>query len=134
MRWEWGAARGNRTAILYGRIQVGEAEAPSLFVALVDSLGVRQVFRAPEIAYAGALRAGEVLAPERFSFSATQGGDTLTLAASLVAARASATGPTDEPTRWFLQMRGRWRMEAVLAGRAVADSGWGFFETWKVGE
>jgi hypothetical protein len=133
VRWEWGAARGTRTAILYGGIQVGEAEAPSLFVALVDSLGVRQVFRAPDIAYGGAIR-GEALAPGRFSFASRQGTDSLGLAASIMAARVSAARATDKSNRWFVQMRGRWRMEAVLAGQVVADSGWGFFETWKTGD
>lgn len=132
VQWEWGAARGSRTAILYGAVRTRSADPPSLFVALVDSMGVRQVFRAPDIAYSGTVKAGDSQAPGALSFTATQGDDTLRLSASIRAARSSGGGAAGEaPVRWFLQMRGRWKMDAVLAGRMVSDSGWGFFETWR---
>ena len=132
VRWEWGAARGARTAILYGAVRAGTAEPPSLFVALVDSMGVHQVFRAPDIVYSGTTVSGDTRAPGALSFTATQGSDTLRLSASIRAARSSGAGAGGGvPARWFLQMRGRWKMEAALAGRVVSDSGWGFFETWK---
>ncbi|HXG44767.1 MAG TPA: hypothetical protein VNJ71_08445 [Gemmatimonadales bacterium] len=134
--WEWGAARGRRLDLLYGVVRApGDTGlgpgGRSLLVTLVDSLGVLQVLRASEIAYrgrgGGPLRPGE--RPAAFGFTATRDQDTLRVrveVTDLAATRETAAGPG-----WvFLQMRGIASLEGRAAGVAVADRGWGFFETY----
>ena len=131
--WEWGAATGDRFSLLYGGVRA-EGEAPGgapFFLALVDSDGMRQVFRFSSIRYEGrqpALEAG-ASAPERFSLIAAREGDTLRLAVEVREALASRAR-TEGFARHFLQMRGRFVLAGRVAGLAVADSGMGFFETY----
>jgi hypothetical protein len=135
--WEWGAARGRRLNLLYGAVHLpedtvlGPGGRRSLFVTLVDSLGVLQVLRAPQVAYWGP--GGQPVRPEErpstFGFVATRDRDTLRVrveVADLAATRETAAGPG-----WvFLQMRGHASVEGRAAGVPVADQGWGFFETY----
>ncbi len=137
VRWDWGTARGGQLDLLYGVVHLpgdtvlGPGVRRSLFVPLVASLGVLQVFRARQVDYRGPgerpLRAGEV--PVGFRITATREADTLqvnTAVTDAAATRETAAGPG-----WmFLQMRGRARLEGRLSGAPVADSGWGFFETY----
>ena len=139
--WEWGAARGSGLSLLYGGVYGPERTGLAantqvtspFFLTLVDSLGVRQVLRFDGIDYQGrspaAGRTGST-APDRFRILATRGGDTVRLSVDVDHALASDMAATSF-RRYFLQMRGRFRLEGELAGEAIADSGSGFFETYR---
>jgi hypothetical protein len=138
--WEWGAARGKRTAILYGGIYGPERGAASkdvrspFFLAVVDSLGVKQVLRFAQVDYEGTrLAKGTVraTAPERFTLLSTRDADTLRLRVSVEDALGTELKSAGFH-RTFLQMRGRFTMEGKLLGQAVSDSGRGFFETYVI--
>ncbi|HET6777484.1 MAG TPA: hypothetical protein VFH26_01210, partial [Gemmatimonadales bacterium] len=51
--WEWGTGTGSHYNLLYGGIY-GPADTAPFFLALVDSLGVKQVLRFTSIDYTGA--------------------------------------------------------------------------------
>ena len=131
--WEWGAATGDVFSLLYGGVRA-EGEAPAMapfFLALVDANGIRQVLRFGTIRYEGRQPAREAgaVAPERFTLVAARERDTVTIRVDVseaLASRARAEGFA----RHFLQMRGRFTLSGRIAGRAVADSGTGFFETY----
>ncbi|HEU5169067.1 MAG TPA: hypothetical protein VFU46_00945 [Gemmatimonadales bacterium] len=132
--WEWGAATGTALSILYGGVHAPDSATSGtpFFLTVVDSLGVRQVLRFRQIAYAGSRPAGgerAARAPERFHLLAARDADTVRLAVAVTDAQATRMG-AEGLERWFLQMRGRWRLEGRIAGEAVADSGAGFFETY----
>lgn len=133
--WDWGSARGTGFNLLYGGIHSSDSSTAgqgSLFVALVDSLGVRQIFRTPRIEYRGSRPVAEapgVLAPTAFEFQAVRDEDTLRLAAEI--GDVHATGRRGARALvYFLQMRGSFRLTGRVEGRAVADSGSGFFEAY----
>jgi hypothetical protein len=135
--WEWGAASGAEFSLLYGGVygpergQAAEVRSP-FFMALVDSLGVRQVLRFSRIEYSGARRLSGAVranAPDRFRLVATRERDTLRLSVEVRDALGTAMG-TGGMRRVFLQMRGAFALEGQVLGKAVADSGVGFFETY----
>ena len=132
--WEWGTGTGSHYSLLYGGVY-GFTETAPFFLAVVDSLGVKQVLRFTSIDYEGARPAAgpaKASAPTNFSLVATQGGDTIRLKVTTVDAlgsRITAGGFQ----RVFLQMRGKFELSGRILGEAVADSGLGFFETY-VGE
>ena len=137
--WDWGAAHGRALDLLYGAVYAPDdtlpanrTGAPRIFVALVDSAGVRQILRAREVRYAGrhpdSDRAGTE-APASFTFVAARDADTVTVTATILDFQGSRTTST-AATRRFLQMRGRFTLRGTLGGLAVADSGTGFFETY----
>ncbi len=140
--WDWGAARGRHYNLLYGAVYapedtVGEAAtgAPRVLVALVDSLGVRQILRATAVEYEGELsqrRPGEPAVPARFHFVAARDADTLRIDAEIsdfqATDRTAAGG-----ARRFLQMRGNFRITGTIAGEPLSDEGTGFFETYVTG-
>jgi hypothetical protein len=136
--WDWGAARGATFNLLYGAVYAPDdtiaafrTGAPPLFVALVDSLGVRQILRAREVRYQGThpqSRAG-VRAPARFSFVAAREADTVTVGAEILDFQATRRNPDGRGPN-FLQMRGRFTLEGRVAGVPVRDAGTGFFETY----
>ncbi len=123
--WDWGVARGDRFDLLYGGVRQADGPAATgrapFFLALVDSLGVRQVFRFehPEVAW----RDGH---PAGLAITAGRGDDSLRLDITVVGS-ATTTGATGER---FHQLRGRWRLDGRSGGVPVTDSGEGFFETW----
>ena len=130
--WEWGAAPGASVALLYGGVRApGSAATPS-FLAVVDSLGFRQVLRFRRIRYEGAgpaTGAAGAVAPARFGLDAARGADTVHL--SVVIADALATRMRAEGLdRHFLQMRGHFTVRGRVGGAELADSGTGFFETY----
>lgn len=137
--WDWGSARGATFNLLYGAVYAPDdtiaalkTGAPPLFVALVDSLGVRQILRAREVRYEGVHPrsvAQGVRAPARFSFVAAREADTVTVAAEVLDFQATRRNP-DGRGPSFLQMRGRFTMEGRVAGTAIRDAGTGFFETY----
>jgi hypothetical protein len=138
--WEWGATRGAGLDVLYGGVYgperrtegTGSVTSP-FFMAVVDSLGIRQVLRFNGIRYEGS-KAAEggttATAPARFSFLGSWGGDSVTLAASVDHALATESGAASF-RRVFFQMRGRFELHGRLAGAEVSDSGSGFFETYR---
>jgi hypothetical protein len=140
--WEWGAARGAGLNLLYGGVYGPErasredgagALTSPFFLALVDSLGVRQVLRFGRIDYRGSLPAEGApgaIAPAGFSLVGTRGGDSVTLAVRVDHALATEMGASTF-RRLFFQMRGRFALQGRLGGEAVADSGLGFFETYR---
>lgn len=130
--WEWGAARGASVAFLYGGVRAPGSVAAPFFLAVVDSLGFRQVLRFRRIRYDGArpaAGAAGAAAPARFRLDAARGADTVHLA--VVIADALATRMRAEGLdRHFLQMRGRFTVQGRIGGAELADSGTGFFETY----
>ena len=137
--WDWGAARGKELNLLYGAVYspddtlfIGPGGSPRILVALVDSLGVRQILRARRISYSGARReSGQhgVRSPAEFDFVAGREQDSVRVHARIL--DFQATGQTPGGTdRRFLQMRGTFKLEGRISGAAIADSGTGFFETY----
>lgn len=132
--WEWGAGQGAAFNLLYGGVQqagAGQRGSAPYFLALVDSLGVRQVLRFGTIAWTGRQRAGGDggWAPEVFDLVAVRDADTVRIIGTVrdvQATRQTAAGYS----RAFLQMRAGWTLRGRIGGRAVADSGSGFFETF----
>lgn len=141
--WDWGAARGRDLSVLYGAVYApddtlfsGPAGSPRIFVAVVDSLGVRQILRARRVEYAGRHPESErygVNAPAALRFVATREEDTIVVSARVVdfhATRMTQAGAG----RSFLQMRGEFRVDGAISGERVRDEGTGFFETYVGGE
>jgi hypothetical protein len=135
--WEWGAARGAKLSLLYGGIYGSDQSTSPFILALVDSLGVRQVLRFNRIDYRGERpsssrtdRAPDVTIPATFSLVARRDADTVRLDVTVDDALATRGGPA-ALERSFLQMRGRFTLRGRVAGQLVADTGAGFFETYK---
>ena len=134
--WDWGAARGQRLGLLYGQVRTGDTESGGgWFLALADSLGILQVLRARAIDYRGTqpARGLGVMAPREFTLTGTREGDTVRVDVRVLEASASRVENTEAAGSGpaLLQMRGRFRVSGRVAGRSVADSGDGFFETWR---
>lgn len=133
--WEWGSGRGSHHAILYGGVlRAGEVSSGApLFFALVDSLGVQQVYRFAGVERIGArpvVGARGVFAPDSLRLLATQRTDTVQMSIAVDDAAATQSGGLGIK-RLFLQLRGHWTLRGRAAGEAVADSGTGFFEIWQ---
>jgi len=138
--WEWGAARGASLSLLYGGVygpRRSQADAGTVvspfFLAIVDSLGVRQVLEFDRLVYDGALPAQgppNAVAPARFSLRAGRSADTVRLTAQIEHALATEMGGSAFQ-RLFFQMRGRFELEGRLGGVPVSDTGRGFFETYR---
>jgi hypothetical protein len=133
--WEWGAASGSRLSFLYGQVRAPDSgtAAEPFFVALVDSLGVLQVLRAQAIRYRGSIplaNGGAVTAPEQFEFLAARGADSVRIRVDVREAVGTLMG-TSGFRRYFIQMRGAFRLSGRIGGAPVAESGDGFFETWR---
>lgn len=137
--WEWGAARGSRLSLLYGgvygperRTRGDSAGVSPFFLALVDSLGVKQVLRFGQIRYQGRRAAAGTAgrtAPAQFSLVGTREADTVRLDVRVLDALATDMTASSFH-RVFLQMRGRFTLAGQALGQTVADSGTGFFETY----
>jgi hypothetical protein len=137
--WEWGAGRGSRLALLYGGVygpdrsrDSGTAVRSPFFLALVDSLGVRQVLRFDTIHYQGNRTTPGTAgfsAPRHFDLLATREADTLRVVVQVEDALATEM-KSGGFQRGFLQMRGRFILDGNVLGTAVSDSGRGFFETY----
>jgi hypothetical protein len=131
--WEWGAARGERLSLLYGGVYAPDRATTSpFFLTVVDSLGVRRVFRFGTIGYDGSQAADGApggRAPERFSLTGTWEADTVTLSVEVDHALATEMD-LGSFRRRFIQMRGRFRFSGRIMGQSVSDRGEGFFETY----
>jgi hypothetical protein len=139
--WEWGSARGSGLSLLYGGVYGPERAGSGasggvtspFFLTLVDSLGMLQVLRFGRIDYQGSKPAQGLAggtAPERFGLLATRGPDSVRLQVNIEHALATEMQATSFQ-RYFLQMRGRFHLEGKLMGKMIADSGSGFFETYR---
>ncbi len=129
--WEWGTGSGAHYSLLYGGVY-GSSSTTPFFLAMVDSLGVKQVLRFTDIRYEGRRRVANAKAshaPERFSLIATHEEDSVRLRVRVVDALGTDM-TAGNFRRVFLQMRGRFELAGRVAGQAVADSGMGFFETY----
>jgi len=142
--WDWGAARAGAFTLLYGRVLRSGADdvREPLFVYLVDSLGFRALFRPPEIRYTdgrtAAAGAGRLAVPSQAVLEEVRGEDTLRIVLTVEDAVASDVrldrrGPAAarRARPWFIQMKGRARLEGRLGGRPLAGEGTGFFETYR---
>lgn len=137
--WEWGAARTDRLALLYGGVYGPEAAATKagvvrspFFLAILDSLGVKQVLRFNRIHYQGSRGlsgAPGYRAPTAFDLVATRDADTVRLAVSVEDALGTEM-KTQGFSRAFIQMRGRFTLAGKVLGQVLSDSGSGFFETY----
>jgi hypothetical protein len=129
--WEWGTGTGRRYNLLYGGVY-GSSSTTPFFLAVVDSLGVKQVLRFNDIRYEGRrpiASATSAYAPDRFSLVATHEEDSVRLNVGVMDALGTNMGAGDF-RRVFLQMRGSFVLAGRVAGQTVADSGMGFFETY----
>lgn len=132
--WEWGAAQGERTALLYGGVEtVGDSSrggAP-FFLALVDSAGVRQVLRFSTISWSGRIPAGGDggAAPAGFRIVAGRDADTVRIIGTVRDAQSTSRTAAGHARR-FLQLRADWTLSGRLGGVALDDRGSGFFETY----
>lgn len=132
--WEWGAGQGAGMSLLYGGVRSPadsvRGSAP-FFLALVDSLGVRQVLRFRRVRYSGRVAAAGAAAeaPAAFDIVAAREADTVRLHGTVQHAAATAQAAAGY-ARAFLQLRAAWTLDGRIAGAAVRDSGSGFFETY----
>jgi hypothetical protein len=131
--WEWGTGRGASHALLYGGvIGTRTGGAVPFFLGLEDSLGLEQIYRFDAVQQIGERPVPGMpglVAPESLRITAARLADTLDVlvrVTDVTSSQSMAAGPN----RVFLQMRGAWRATGTAAGRAVSDTGTGFFETW----
>jgi hypothetical protein len=109
----------------------GGSSTTPFFLALVDSLGVKQVLRFNDIRYEGRRLASatSARAPDRFNLVATHEADSVRLKVGVMDALGTNMAAGDF-RRVFLQMRGSFVLTGRVGGQTVADSGTGFFETY----
>jgi hypothetical protein len=135
--WDWGGLRGREIDVLFGAVYTetarsGSGGMPSMFVTVVDSLGVRQVLRARPVRYAGTHRRSAELGftvPASFTLLAERESDSLLVEGTVDEVDATVSPAAGAGLR-FLQMRGRVRMRGTVAGAVVSEEGAGFFETY----
>ena len=142
--WEWGAARAGPFAILYGRVEPPDSVAASqpLFVYVVDSLGFLRVFRPRAVSYVDGPAVKGVRVPRTAELFDARGDDTLRVLLSVEDATVTDTrrplierGDYMNARRiarpFFIQMKGRARLEGRIGGKLVGAEGYGFFETYR---
>lgn len=134
--WEWGTGRGASHSLVYGGVResadLSEAGSAPFFMALVDSLGVRQVYRFTRVEstdFQPVKGQRGVRAPGSLRIVAARYADTVVVAIKVLDVHATQLG-NEGPGRVFLQMRGEWTISGTAAGDPVSDQGTGFFETW----
>jgi hypothetical protein len=131
--WEWGMGRGNGFSLLYGGVRTSGDSARGgnrFFLALADSLGIREVLRFATVTYEGSMPAFGAggTAPARLHLTARRGHDSLRVDVRVISAQSTAA--RQPGGRTFLQLGGFWTLSGVLEDRQVSDSGSGFFETF----
>lgn len=131
--WNWGQGRGAVMSLVYGGVITADTLAsPSnapYFLAVVDSLGVRQILRFGGLEQVGRRPVADgIYAPESLRIRAVRDRDTVTVSVRVLEVQATPGGIGG--SRVFLQMRGAFTLSGRLLGVAVADSGLGFFETF----
>jgi hypothetical protein len=128
--WEWGAASGAHSSLLYGLVrgdQDDHASGRALFAYLVDEHGVRGLYRPspPRTERTRALRIDgrTIQVPERFSFEDPRRG----FRVEVDVESARATDLERPRARYFIQMRG---VARVRVGGGAEEALPGFFETY----
>ncbi len=146
--WEWGSARAGDFGILFGRVEPPDSVgAPQpLFVYVVDSLGFVGLFRPREIRYEDGrdivVDGRPVRVPSRGLMVDVRGDDTLRIELDVEDAavtdtraplieRGDASAARSLRRPYFVQMKGRARLQGRIGGRIVAGAGTGFFETYR---
>jgi len=146
--WDWGAARAGSYTMLYGRVipPASVAEAPPLFVYLVDSLGFRAVFRPRVIRYTDdrtiMVNGRTVRVPSVAEFADVRGNDTLRVRLSVesalgtdtrtgIAQRGDAGRASEVAHPYFIQMKGTATLVGRVGGAPIDGQGTGFFETYR---
>jgi hypothetical protein len=137
--WDWGIAHAGPYDVLYGGVH-GDAVADArrqgvrFLGYVVDSLGVAAVLEPRELIYGGArpivFDGDTVVVPEALAWMAVQGPDSLAVDISLENVELSSLTLGGDSDVYFAQMKGTMRLSGILAGRVVAASGPGFFETY----
>lgn len=144
--WDWGASRAGSYTLLYGRVipPAAVAEAPPLFVYLVDSLGFRAVFRPRVIHYTDdrtiMVNGRTVRVPSVAEFADVRGRDTLRVRLDVesalgtdtragIAQRGDPASAAAHP--YFIQMKGTATIAGRVNGAPIAGEGTGFFETYR---
>jgi len=135
--WDWGVAHAGEFDVLYGGVHVdivAQRTEARFLGYLVDSLGVAAVLEPRDLRYSGqrAIRfdGKNVTVPERLSWTATQGADSLTAEIALANVTLSWLALGVDSNVYFAQMQGNLKLSGGLAGRAVDSSGPGFFEAY----
>lgn len=150
--WDWGASRAGSYTILYGRVipPASVAEAPPLFVYVVDSLGFRAVFRPRDIHYSDdrtiVVNGRSVRVPGAAEFADVRGDDTLRVRLDVesalgtdtrtdtrtgVAQRGEAGSAAAVARPYFIQMKGTATLAGRVGGAPIGGTGSGFFETYR---
>lgn len=104
--WEWGAASDGETSLLYGVVKDGSGSEPPLFAYLVDSRGVRGIFRPDPLTFTGTrsveVDGRAVTVPTGLHFEDRRRG----LAVDVTVESVQVTDTERTSDRYFLQMRG----------------------------
>jgi hypothetical protein len=146
--WDWGASRAGRFTLLYGRVRPSDSTIATqpLFVYLTDSLGFLALFRPRDITYEDGrsvtMNGTTVMVPSRATMVDVRGDDTLRIQLTIEDATATDTrAPRIErgdalaqrrlAKPYFIQMKGLMEIGGRVAGRPIAGTGAGFFETYR---
>jgi hypothetical protein len=137
--WDWGVAHAGEFDVLYGGVHGEAADEAGRIGArylgyVVDSLGVAAVLEPRELLYAGRQviphEGASVAVPERLTWTAVQGTDSLTAQITLEKVALSRLMLGGDQGVYFAQMHGRLTLRGTLGGRAMDAAGPGFFETY----
>ncbi len=137
--WDWGIAHTSDVDVLYGGVHgsgVDEARqrGARFLVYAVDSLGVTAVLEPDRLEYSGSravVFGGEsVPAPERVTWTARRGDDSLTAVIDLRRIGLSRLALGADADVFFAQMQGTMTLAGRLGSRPVSARGPGFFETY----
>jgi hypothetical protein len=150
VHWEWGSARVGPYTVLYGHVLAPDTAATTtpLFVAVIDSLGFRSLFRPRRIDYTDSLTihvgGTSLRVPSRAVMADARGNDTLRVELEIEHAIGSdtrrATAELGEALAgsgrglrnpYFIQMKGTARISGRLTGQPISAQGYGFFETYR---
>ena len=144
--WDWGIAHAGPYDVLYGGVHGEDAErarrreAPCL-VYVVASRGVAAALQLQELEYSlgeggsaseAAVPAGDagIGLPERLTWTATGGVDSVTATISIQEASLTRLGLGGESELYFAQMFGVMHLAGRIGTEPVNASGPGFFETY----
>lgn len=137
--WDWGVAHAGPFDVLYGGVHGPAAEDARrrgirFLGYVVDSLGVAAVVEPQAMVYSDARPlafGGDTIdVPRRLSWMATEGADSLQAQIDLQRVALSRLTLGADENVLFAQMQGTMRISGRIGGRAIDESGPGFFETY----
>lgn len=137
--WDWGVAHAGDLDVLYGGVHgsgVEEARrrGTRFLVYAVDSSGVAAVLEPDSLDYSGSqpvLFEGETVSvPERLTWTARRGEDSLTAVIDLQRIGLSRLSLGADADVFFAQMQGTMTLTGRLGSQPVSARGPGFFETY----